>query len=95
MSAPRVIAKGTDLIALRIRELAEENGIPALEMPPLARSLTKHVDIGREIPFELYSAVAEVLAWAFAVKKAQSGQGLTPPEPRTIPIPDDYEVPAS
>lgn len=94
MGAPRVVAKGTDLIAQRIRELASEHRIPQLEMPPLARTLTKHVDIGREIPVALYSAVAEVLAWAFQVKKAQVGQAVTPPEPLAIPIPDDYEVPA-
>lgn len=69
MSAPRVLAKGTDLIALRIREIAAENDIPTLEAPPLARALYAHTELEQEIPAELYTAVAEVLAWVFALEQ--------------------------
>jgi flagellar biosynthetic protein FlhB len=62
MSAPIVVAKGAGFIAERIREVASENGVPIIENKPLARSLHALVDIGREIPSELYQAVAEILA---------------------------------
>jgi flagellar biosynthetic protein FlhB len=60
--APKVVAKGQDLLALRIREIAESNRVPLVENPPLARSIYQSVEIGEEIPPELYRAVAEVLA---------------------------------
>jgi flagellar biosynthetic protein FlhB len=67
MVAPKVVAKGADLVAQRIRELATENDIPIVENPPLARNLYKNVEIGREIPPELFAAVAEVLAYVYAI----------------------------
>lgn len=63
--APLVVAKGQDLIALKIREVASENGVPVVENPPLARSLHATVEIGREIPEALYQAVAELLAFVY------------------------------
>jgi flagellar biosynthesis protein FlhB len=60
--APKVVAKGQDLIALRIRQVAEENKVPTVENPPLARALYKLAEIGDEIPQSLYRAVAEILA---------------------------------
>ena len=60
--APRVIAKGQDRIALRIREIARKNHVPVLENPPLARALFAQAELGDEIPADLYRAVAEVLA---------------------------------
>lgn len=65
MHAPRVVAKGQDLIAQRIREIAIENGIPILERAPLARALYKLCDVGQEIPEQFYSAVAEILAYVY------------------------------
>ena len=65
MHAPRVVAKGRDLIAKRIRELAIEAGVPILERKPLARALYKLVEVGQEIPEEFYSAVAEILAYVY------------------------------
>ena len=59
--APQVIAKGKDLIAKRIVQIAQENNVYCMENPPLARALYAQVDLGREIPYELYDAVAEVL----------------------------------
>ena len=80
--APRVIAKGQDKIALRIREVAKENHIPVLENPPLARALFAQAEIGDEIPADLYRAVAEVLALLWRLGQAQLGprpQPTTPP----------------
>ena len=65
MHAPRVIAKGTDYLALRIREIAIANGVPILERPPLARALYKLVEVGQEIPEQYYAAVAEILAYVY------------------------------
>ncbi|HET8817867.1 MAG TPA: flagellar biosynthesis protein FlhB [Pseudidiomarina sp.] len=93
--APKVVAKGTDLIAQRIRDIATEHDVPLLEAPPLARALNRHVDIGREIPADLYTAVAEVLAWAFQLKKAARGDGVFPPTPRNIVVPENMQVEAS
>jgi len=63
--APRVVAKGTELVARRIREEAERHGVPCVENPPLARALHGAVKLGREIPSALYQAVAEVLALVY------------------------------
>jgi flagellar biosynthetic protein FlhB len=65
MGAPRVIAKGQDYLALRIREIAAAAGVPILERPPLARSLYKLVEVGQEIPEQFYAAVAEILAYVY------------------------------
>jgi len=65
MHAPRVVAKGADLLAFRIREIARDNGVPILERPPLARAIYNTVEVGEEIPEELYSAVAEILAYVY------------------------------
>jgi flagellar biosynthesis protein FlhB len=65
MHAPRVVAKGQDLIAQRIREIAIASGIPILERPPLARALYKLVNVGQEIPEQYYAAVAEILAYVY------------------------------
>jgi flagellar biosynthetic protein FlhB len=65
MHAPRVVAKGQDFMALRIREIAVAHGIPILERPPLARALHKICKVGDEIPEQYYSAVAEILAYVY------------------------------
>jgi flagellar biosynthesis protein FlhB len=64
-AAPQVVAKGQDLVALRIRELAAEHGVPVVPDPPLARALHASVDIGRQIPEELFHGVAQVLAFVY------------------------------
>lgn len=92
MSAPRVIAKGADEVAARIRELGGEHRVPLLEAPPLARALYRHVDIDREIPGPLYTAVAEVLVWAFRLKRAREEGGDQPLTPADLPIPAELEV---
>lgn len=65
MNAPRVVAKGVDFLALRIREIAAEHGIPIIERPPLARAMYKSCEVGQEIPEQFYAAVAELLAYVY------------------------------
>ena len=83
MRAPVVVAKGQDLIAARIREIAEEHRVPIFEAPPLARALHRHVDLGGEIPAALYVAVAQVLTYLAQVRAARR-DGATPPPPPAI-----------
>ncbi|MBA7684181.1 Flagellar biosynthetic protein FlhB [subsurface metagenome] len=68
MHAPVVVAKGRRLIAERIRKIAEEAGVPVIENVILAQALYKAVDIGHPIPAELFTAVAEVLAYVYRLK---------------------------
>ena len=65
MHAPRVVAKGQDLLAKRIREIAIAHGIPILERKPLARALYRLAEVGQEIPDQFYSTVAEILAYVY------------------------------
>jgi flagellar biosynthetic protein FlhB len=71
MSAPRVIAKGIDRAAQRIREIAKENDIPIIENPPLARGLHASVEIDQEIPPEFYKAVAEVISYIMKLRRGR------------------------
>ena len=89
--APRVLAKGSGLIAARIRMLAEEHHIPMLSAPPLARALHEHVEIDQEIPEALYKAVAEVLAWVFQLRSWNKGVGMLPLEPSNLPVPPELD----
>jgi flagellar biosynthetic protein FlhB len=81
MRAPIVVAKGQDLIALKIREIAGEHGVPILEAPPLARALHKHCDLNDPIPVQLYSAVAQVLAYVYQLRAARRSGGPLPEVP--------------
>lgn len=65
MASPRVVAKGKNYLALRIRQVAIDNGVPIIENPPLARALYDSVEVGREIPPDFYRAVAEILAYVY------------------------------
>lgn len=69
LKAPLVVAKGEDFLALKIREIAKENEVEIVENKPLARMLYANVDVGGEVPPELYQAVAEVLAFVYSLKK--------------------------
>ena len=84
-SAPKVVAKGKDLTALRIRSIAADCDIPIFEAPPLARALYRSTEIGYEIPHVLYMAVARVLAYVFQLKSA------TPTD--YVPKPTDLDIP--
>ncbi len=88
MSAPKVVAKGAGLVALRIREIGNEHRIPMLEAPPLARALYRHAEIGQQIPGQLYAAVAEVLAWVWQLKRWRLAGGLIPKKPENLPVPE-------
>jgi len=67
-SAPKVVAKGKGYVAERIKRMAKENRIPVVERKPLARALFKAVEVGQEIPYELYAAVAELLSYVYRIK---------------------------
>jgi flagellar biosynthesis protein FlhB len=69
MAAPVCVAKGLDEVALRIRSVAEDNGVPVVENPPLARALYKAVDLDQEIPVEHYKAVAEVVGYVMRFRR--------------------------
>ncbi|MGB9701820.1 MAG: flagellar biosynthesis protein FlhB [Candidatus Kapaibacteriota bacterium] len=69
MSAPKVIAKGVDFLAMKIRDIAMDNNVPIVENPPLARQLYYNVDVDEEIPEELYKAVAQVLAYVYSLRQ--------------------------
>ena len=81
--APVVLAKGSDEIAARIREVAREHGVPLVSAPPLARAIFRHVDIGRQIPHALFVAVAQVLTYVWQLKVARR-QGQPPPPPPAV-----------
>ncbi len=85
MRAPVVVAKGMDLVAARIRAVAEEHKVPIFEAPPLARALHRHVDIGAEIPASLYVAVAQVLTY-LAQLKAAARFGYALPQRPTLEL---------
>ena len=89
--APVVVAKGMDAVAARIRELGREAGVPQLEAPPLARALYQHVELGSEIPAALYTAVAQVLAYVFQLRRHAQGQGPRPVEPHDIEVPEGMD----
>ncbi|MEQ1591927.1 MAG: flagellar biosynthesis protein FlhB [Thiobacillaceae bacterium] len=91
MRAPRVVAKGADLVAMRIREIAAANGVPTLEAPPLARALHQHTELGDEIPAALYAAVAEVLAYVFQLRNFRTAGGYAPTMPVDLPVPKELD----
>ena len=91
MRAPKVVAKGSQLIAARIRELADEHHIPVLEVPPLARALYHHVELDTEIPETLYTAVAHVLAYVFQLRRYQTAGGTAPQLSPEIAVPVELD----
>ena len=99
MGAPRVVAKGADLLAMKIRDLAKDSKVPVLQAPVLARALYAHAELDREIPAALFAAVAQVLAYVYQLRAALAGQVAMPaamPElnvpaeldPHHTPVPD-------
>ena len=91
MSAPTVLAKGAGEVALKIRELGAAHRIPMIEAPPLARALYRHCEIGEQIPGELYSAVAEVLAWVYGLRRWRTSGGVPPVQPKDLPVPESMD----
>ena len=85
MGAPRVVAKGADLMAFRIRDAAKGAQVPVLQAPPLARALYAHAEVDREIPAALFGAVAQVLAWVYQLRAAvAAGRPLATPAPEVF-----------
>ncbi|MRR49986.1 MAG: flagellar type III secretion system protein FlhB [Rhodocyclaceae bacterium] len=91
MSAPTIVAKGMNLVAQKIRDLATENQVPILEAPPLARALYRHAEIGEQVPAALYNAVAEVMAYVYQLNQFVAGQGLPPQAPTMLAVPDGMD----
>jgi len=89
MSAPKLVAKGSDLIAARIREIAGEHNIPIVEAPPLARAIYYSAEIDSEIPARLYLAVAQILAYIYQLKEAAKHNMVKPEMPTDLDVPDD------
>jgi len=95
--APRVVAKGADLIAMRIRDTAKASDVPVLQAPVLARALYAHTDLDQEIPMALYSAVAQVLAYVYQLRAALQGKAPMPGVLPELPVPpelDPHNAPA-
>ncbi|MFA7387615.1 MAG: flagellar biosynthesis protein FlhB [Thiohalobacteraceae bacterium] len=88
MRAPRVVAKGKNLIAAQIRSKALEHDVPMFSAPPLARAIFYSTELEQEIPAGLYFAVAQVLAYIYQLKTARAGQ--TPQAPANLDVPEEY-----
>ena len=88
MGAPRVISKGTDLVAMKIRDMAKQHAVPVLQSPMLARALYANAEIDQDIPTALYTAVAQVLAYVYRLRAALRGEGQMPQE-----VPQPYIPP--
>lgn len=80
MAAPQVVSKGSDLLAMKIRDIAKSHSIPVLQSPVLARALYANAELDRDIPSALYTAVAQVLAYVYRLRAAMKGQGPMPDE---------------
>jgi flagellar biosynthetic protein FlhB len=91
MRAPTVVAKGADLVAARIRGIAETNRVPILEAPRLARVLYAHTEIDQQIPEKLYTAVAEVLAYVFRLRHRERFGGLEQAPLGEIEVPAELD----
>jgi flagellar biosynthesis protein FlhB len=91
MAAPHVIAKGADLIAMRIRDMAQEHKVPVLQSPMLARALFAHTDIDQQVPAALFTAVAQVLAYVYRLRAALRGEGPMPGEPPKPDVPVELD----
>ena len=91
MRAPTVVAKGSALLAARIVDVAREAGVPVVRVPPLARALHAHAELGSEIPAALYTAVAEVLAYVYQLERFEIAGGERPEPPGAVPVPPELD----
>ncbi len=89
--APRVVAKGADALAMRIRDIATEAKVPVLQAPPLARALYAHCEIDQEIPGALFAAVAQVLAWVYQLRAALAAGLPLPSAPSALTVPPELD----
>lgn len=88
--APILVAKGIDLVAAQIRNVAMASKIPLVAAPPLARALYYSTDLNEQIPRGLFLAVAQVLAYVFQLRAATANGWAKPAPPRDVPVPDDF-----
>jgi flagellar biosynthetic protein FlhB len=95
MRAPRVVAKGIELVAQRIREIGAAHGVPILEAPPLARALYRHAELDAEVPPALYTVVAQVLAYVYQVRRWRTYGGTLPAEPVDLQVPPGFDPQAA
>ena len=91
MLAPKVVAKGTELVAANIREVAQENHVPVIESAILARALYFNTELGDYIPAGLYLAVAKLLAYVFQLRVYHSEGGDEPPLPADLSVPEEFQ----
>ncbi len=91
MGAPRVVAKGADLLALKIRDTAQGASVPVLEAPVLARALYAHAELDHEIPAALFAAVAQVLAYVYQLRAALKGQAAMPSALPELNVPAELD----
>ncbi len=92
MLAPKLVAKGMNLVAANIKEVAQENNVPIIEAPLVARAIYFHTELGHSIPAGLYLAVAKLLAYVYQLKVYRSDGGMEPEAPSDLPVPDDLKV---
>ena len=91
MGAPKVVAKGADLMAFKIRDTARESQVPVLQAPVLARALYAHAEVDREIPAALFSAVAQVLAYVYQLRAAIAGRVAMPGALPDLNVPPELD----
>ncbi len=91
MGAPRVVAKGADLLAMKIRDTAKEAQVPVLQAAVLARALYAHAELDREIPAALFSAVAQVLAYVYQLRAAMTGRVAMPASLPELNVPAELD----
>jgi flagellar biosynthetic protein FlhB len=91
MGAPKVVAKGADLMAFKIRDTAKESQVPVLQAPVLARALYAHAEVDREIPAALFSAVAQVLAYVYQLRAAIAGRVAMPGALPDLNVPPELD----
>jgi flagellar biosynthetic protein FlhB len=91
MSAPKVVAKGADLMAMTIRDAAKAAKVPVLQAPVLARALYAHAKLDREIPAALFAAVAQVLAYVYQLRAALKGLAPMPGELPPLKVPAELD----
>lgn len=90
MHAPKLLAKGADLVAMNIRQVAEEARVPLVESPVLARAIYYHTELDAYIPAGLYLAVAKLLAYVFQLRAYRTAGGERPQVPDDLPVPEEY-----
>lgn len=91
MGAPRVVAKGVDLVAMKIRDIAKESKVPVLQAPVLARALYAHTKLDHEVPAALFSAVAQVLAYVYQLRASMTGRMAAPGALPELKIPAELD----